>query len=244
MANHTPDEQMVAKVKKMLGMTVDQWNSWMIGFLIVAAVAGAGSIVSQVVITKLQKAEALQAARELDLYKAGVAEKVADARKEGVEAGRAASDAMLRAASLEKEAAFARRETERLKSAVTWRIIPTEMATKLTDSLKGSAGRVNLRYYVGDPEALYFVVQFSEIFKRAGWQIGAGAVNPGNGIFFGIAISDSKTPSGVSLQQAFNSAQLPFVEAEIPYGGGFNMMTLQDAPTLMIGSREPALMQQ
>ncbi|KAA3510077.1 hypothetical protein [Agrobacterium rosae] len=238
----TSDEEVDAKVKKMFGMTVDQWNAWMIGFLIVTVVATAGSIASQFIIIKLQKAEAIQASRDFEMYKLGVFEKVEDARKEGVEAGRTASDALVRAAALEKEAAFARLETEQLKTAVTWRTIPPEMGQKLGERLKLSPGGVNLRYIDGDPEALYLAIQISEIMTNAGWQVAPGAIKPINSIFFGISISQDASPTGQALKQAFTEAEISFSNDDIQIGAAFNIQMLRNAPTLMIGSRRPAVL--
>lgn len=88
-----------------LGHDGEWWDFWLISSLVFAAVAAiaiglttTGSIVSH-------KREALASEMSLEAYKLTVDGKVADAKKEGIEAGKTAGDALLRAAELEKQAA-------------------------------------------------------------------------------------------------------------------------------------------
>ena len=177
--------------------------------------------------------------RGLETYKATVASQVADARREGIEAGKAAGNAILRAAQLEKEAANARLETEKIKQAVAWRSIPSEAASSLESALAASPGAVNIRYTEGDPEALVLAIQFARIFERAHWEVALGALKMIGAIFTGIDIPPHVGTDMETLQDAFRAAQIPFLSEPIPASGVLGNMgsTIPGAPTIVIGSK-------
>ena len=74
---------------------------------------------------------------DFDKYKLTVEGQVADAKKEGIEAGKLAGNAVLKAAELEKEAATARLQTEQIKAVVAWRTLPPASAAELEKALAG-----------------------------------------------------------------------------------------------------------
>ena len=140
----------------MWGMGLDAWNSAQIVFLSIAAAAAILVGVSQFVIIKLQKFAAIGAEGEFKKYKLTVEGQVADAKKEGIEAGKTAGNALVRAAELEKEAANARLETEKIKAVVTWRMISALYTAELERVLAAKPGSVHLRWQDGDPEGHFF----------------------------------------------------------------------------------------
>ncbi|GEM_PF-3521916 len=167
---------------------------------------------------------------------------IADTNARTEEAKAASSEANARAAELEKEAANARLETERIKKAVAWRVIPPESASELEKVLSANPGSVNLRYMDGDPEALFLAIQISQILNKAKWKIAPGAVKPSNAIVFGIGLPDGSGVDAKILRDAFWAAKVPFSTNALPSAGvSFSISTIQGAPTLMIGSKEPAL---
>jgi hypothetical protein len=144
-----------------------------------------------------------------------------------------------KAAQLEKDAANARLETEKLKQTVAWRTIPAAAATALQAALAAHPGSVNLRYTDGDPEALYLAVQFSKIFSDAHWQVAPGSLKLANALVFGLALPDANG-DGQILRDAFNVAHVGFSTDPLPpMAAAFSVMTIQGAPTLMVGSRPP-----
>jgi hypothetical protein len=230
------------KERRMFGLGLDFWNNLMVGFLGIGAIAAVIVGIATYAVIRLQKAEAKDASDAYELYKLGVAAQVADAKREGIEAGRTAGDALVRAAELEKEAANARLETEKIKRAVAWRVISPEDALKLEKALVAKPGSVNLRYTDGDPEALYLAVQISQILTKANWHIAPGAIKPSNAIFFGIGLPDANGGDSQTLRGAFSAANIRFSISALPSGGvGFSISTIAGAPTLMIGSKQPAL---
>jgi len=167
---------------------------------------------------------------------------LADTNARAEEAKAASSEANARAAELEKEAANARLETERIKEAVAWRVMPPESASELEKVLSTKPGSVNLRYMDGDPEALFLAIQISHILSKAKWKVAPGAVKPDNAIVFGIGLPDSSGVDAKTLRAAFSAAKMIFsTNALPPTGVNFSISTIQGAPTLMIGSKRPAL---
>jgi hypothetical protein len=171
--------------------------------------------------------------RDMEAYKAGVAVQVASANK-------AASDALIRAAQLEKDAADARLETERLKAAVTWRTLSNSEAAHLQAALGRRPGAVNLRYMDGDPEALFLAIQISKILAAAHWQVAGGSWKPGGMLVFGLILPDGTGNDAQALRAAFSAAGLSFSTNLPPPSGSsvsFNEATIPGAPTLIVGSR-------
>jgi hypothetical protein len=203
------------------GHDVDWWNGAMLvalSFAALAAVAVVGATTGVIVSQKQQSAADQEA---LEKYKA---------------------DSGVRTAILEKEAADARSETERIKQVVAWRTITPVDALKLETALAEKPGAVNLRYMDGDPEALFLAIQISQILDKAHWRIAPGVVKPSNAIVFGIDLPDASGVDAQTLRRAFLAAKVPFSPNELPPDGiSFSISTIDGAPTLMVGSRAPAL---
>jgi hypothetical protein len=122
-------------------------------------------------------------------------------------------------ASLEKEAADARLETERVKAVVAWRTISLEASAALEKVLAAKPGAVNLRYIDGDPEALFFAIQFSKVLDNAHWQVAPGAVKPSNAIAFGVFLPDATGDDAIRLRTAFVAAKVEFTTTVVPQSG-------------------------
>ncbi len=232
------------RVKRVLGLSLHEWENAMVVFLIAAGLFALLAGAATWAVVRLQRIELAASQRELDRYKTEAGLKIEEARREGIEADKTAGNAMLRAAELEKEAASARLETEKLKAAVTWRTISSQTAAKLERSLAAHPGSVNLRYTDGDPEALFLAIQFSKILSNAHWRVAPGASKPGNAILFGIILPDGNGADAEALRNAFTEAEIPFSPNPLPQTGlqlEFAVTTIPGAPMLMVGSRIPAI---
>jgi hypothetical protein len=142
---------------------------------------------------------------------------------------------------LEKEAANAKLETERLKATVAWRSISPEIAASLEKILSATPGSVNLRYTDGDPEALFLAIQISNVLAKSKWQVAPGALKIGNSLTFGFVLpDDGGSADGKTLREAFAAAKIPF-SVQLPQANTmeFNMSMIPGAPILMVGSRTP-----
>ena len=165
--------------------------------------------------------------------------RISDNERDTAQALARAGAADAKAAGLEKEAADARLETERLKQVVAWRTIMPPDALKLENALVGKPGVVNLRFMDGDPEALFLAIQFSKILSKAHWQVAPGALKPANAIVFGISLPDAASADAQTLRAAFVAAGIAFSPNPVPGGSSFSVSAIPGAPMLMIGSRPP-----
>lgn len=228
----------------MLGLSLNGWENAMVLSLILAGFLALLVGVTTYAVVRLQRIELAESRQELERYQAEAEVKIEEARKEGIEAGKAAGDALVRAAQLEKDAANARLETEKIKGVVAWRSVPLKNSAELEKVLAAKPGSVNLRYTDGDPEALFLAIQISQILGNAHWQVAPGAVKPSNAIVFGIALPDAAGNDAQTLRAAFSAATIPFSTEQLPVPGvSFSVSTIPGAPTLMIGSRPPPALQ-
>jgi hypothetical protein len=133
-----------------------------------------------------------------------------------------------RAAILEKEAAVARAEQERLKSLVTWRALTAGQLQKLSDDLIASPKEiphnVTVAYAAGDTEAQYLAILITNTLTKSGWAASLQSRTMASGVFFGIYIpGDNRTVE--ALRSAFTKPQIPFSSNQMSggystFGGG------------------------
>lgn len=233
------------KVRRMLGLDLHGWEQLMLLSLLGAGALAIAVFVTTASVVVLQRHETTEANKELEKYKLSVDGRVADAKKEGIEAGKVAGNALVRAAELERDAAVARLQTEQIKQVVAWRVIPPEKVIKLRESLAAKPGRVNLRFTNGDAEALFLAIQISRILTDAGWQVAPGSENS-NALLFGLHLPEPLNEDMTSLRSAFTAVEIPFSTQGVPNTGssvGMNISTFPGAPTLIIGSRPPPILQ-
>jgi hypothetical protein len=156
------------KASRMLGLTLQAWEILLVFSLVAVAVAA-------VFVVILTRKEASEYKREYDTYKLTVDAKAAEAKAEGLKAGRTAGDALLRAAALEKEAARltkeaeeAKLETEHLKALVAWRHLSPDQQKIIVDDLSGKTLAIHFDYSQNDPEAMQFSENLLKAIKAAG----------------------------------------------------------------------------
>jgi len=234
-----------------LSQTVDTWNWLLLIALVVTAIAALGVAFATYKVITLQRdlndaqAEVIAAKdRDLAATIAGMnadAEKFkAQANKDIEQARKDAAGANQSAAILEKDAATARLETEKIKQSVGWRTLSQQNATALIQVLGAKPGSVILQYTDGDPESLFLAIQLESILGKAKWQVAPQAAKI-SGILFGISLPDDNGEDARTLRSAFTAAQIPFGTAEPPPIGMAMGSTITGAPRLFIGSRKPPL---
>ena len=167
-----------------------------------------------------------------------------NARAEEAKAGVAiatenAAKANERAASLERDAAHAKLETERLKAQLAWRMLPQNLENSLKNTLSKHVGKINIQHVANDTEAQYFAIQLANIFGSAGWEVGLSSVSMSGVAIFGIWVPDTNSPSTQTVRNALIAIGIGFSTQALPVGGaGFSSgSTLTDAPILFIGSK-------
>ena len=124
-----------------------------------------------------------------------------------------------RIAITRKEAANAALETERVKQQLAWRTITAEDANRMVYLLSRQPGDLLITYVQGDPEALYLLAQFSQIFEAAGWQVGNRGDTAGGGILFGVSVPMEQACSQQSVAlvlAAIAQSHIPFHREQPP----------------------------
>ena len=235
----------------------------MVVFLIVAGffafIAGAATWA----VVRLQRIELAKSALELDQYKVDAAKdleaaraesdaKIAVARAESAVAIKKAqadiatavtetAKANERAATLEKEAASARAEQERLKLIVAWRTLSADVGNTMVRRLREGTALVKVAYVAGDPEVLGLAIQFSKVLEAANWKVVPEAMTFSSQLVFEIRVPGPENETVNLLRKALDDAHVPFITEAIPpadmavvHGG-----TEQPQATLFIGSKRP-----
>lgn len=146
----------------------------------------------------------------------------------------ATANANERAAQLEKEAALAKLETERLKQAAAWRQLTPEQHLELIRQLKGKiSGKVWVEVVDTDPEAVNFHQSIWETLKAAeidvqwfsGWERAVG-----------LQLTNSSSSEGKILKDAFSSVGISLEERSEP-----GLKSAGSDIEIIVGSRPPIL---
>ena len=143
----------------MLGLDSNSWNNIRLLSTAATLVMGVITLVSMYAATQLSKREAKDAKYDLELYKLTVQGQVAEAKREGIEAGKTAGNALVRAAELEKEAARLRLELDREIQKRAQRLLTDEQKEILVSELRGKIPRIHL-VIQRDVEAEAYSLQF------------------------------------------------------------------------------------
>jgi hypothetical protein len=130
-------------VSRLFGLDLHSWEQLMLVSLGFAALAAVAIVVTTAAVVRVQKLEAEEAKRELELYKLDAATKISEANSAGetakmhaAEANSEAGKANERAASLERDAEQARGQIASANSAIA-------DAVKQTESAKAVAAEAN-----------------------------------------------------------------------------------------------------
>jgi hypothetical protein len=205
-----------------LGFTSGFWDIALIVGLAFAALAAFFVVVTTVGSIVTNKRERELAQQEIAAYKLIVDAKVADAKHAGIEAGKEAGGAILRAAEaneraakLEKDAEGLRLELAKLKTPLVARRLSEGQKKILTDGLKGTGVLISLVAPSRDREVSMFALDFESAFEKAG--VLTGTVKGGDVTQSGV----SALPKGVNIvspndelkikvESIFRAAKIPF----------------------------------
>ena len=155
------------KVKRVLGFDLHSWEQFMLFSLGLAGLIAVAVFITTASVVILQRQETTEAKRELEEYKLSVESKVADAKKEGIEAGKAAGGALLKAAEANERTAKAELELAKYRSG---RSVTPEQHLILVQWLKMSPKRrVIVKPNFLNSEATRFATQISSAFNESGF---------------------------------------------------------------------------
>lgn len=137
----------------------------------IAGLVAVAVFVTTASVVILQRRDIAQTKREYEEYKLTVDAKVADAKQEGIAAGKSAGDALLKAAVLEKEAQELKAANLALEAKIQPRRINGEDSAKLTTALaKMQPLPIAIVSRVFDPEGADFADDLYSAFDKAHWQ--------------------------------------------------------------------------
>jgi hypothetical protein len=200
----------------IFGLGLHSWEHLMLLSLAIAGLIAVAVFVTTTSVVLLQRREAAQTQHEFDEYKLTVEGQVAAAKQEGIEAGKAAGNAILRAAELEKEAANARLETERLKKEVSWRDVMPSQATELAVLLIGKSMQIVFHWGAGDAESSYFAHRLAEALTKAGQQVmGGGPVGQLGQERHGLLVAGYKADEVQTISDVLTRIGLGPIEQQV-----------------------------
>lgn len=213
----------------MWGLNLDSWTAITVAFLAVGVFSAAVVVVSTFVTSKLQKQEAIDAQNSLAKYKLTVDGQVADAKKEGITAGKTAGDAILkaseaderaananeRAAALEVEATRLKTELARVKTPLTERHVSQEQRNILVRDLSGKKFPIGILAPSSGREINTYALEIIAAIEATGLKVNlrylAGSINNSgiNAVPTGVNLTGGV--SGLlTLRDAFTAAHIPF----------------------------------
>jgi len=150
----------------MFGLDIEIWNNLIVVFGFVGAAftifAGGATYIAY----QLQKMEAADASSALEKYKLETAGKVADAKAEGIRAGKAASEAQLKASEANERAAKAELELAKYRAQ---RGLSPEAQKLVAAALKQFAGiKFDAALPMGDTETARLLATLEDALQAAG----------------------------------------------------------------------------
>jgi hypothetical protein len=114
-----------------------------------------------------------------------------------------------RAARLEREAATAKLEQERLKQQVAWRRLTKPEHDKIVDALRGPPLNITLAYKTGDPEARDYATDIYHALVNAGMTVQWSPEIDTGGPLFGVIVWPMANGEEARLKAAFAAAGIP-----------------------------------
>jgi hypothetical protein len=221
--NNSPKAPMEATskdIRRMLGLSLHGWENSMVVFLIIAGFFALLAGVATSAVVRLQRVEIAESKEEFDEYKLTVEGKVAEARKEGIEAGKTAGSALLRASETEKQ-------NLAMRVAFANRRITEEQHKMLVEMLSKQTGTINIDV-MNDSESGLYAADLLKTFNDAGWITGTKQFLLGE-VWTGLILEATSNQADVLVAMALKSASIPFSVAK------------RDRPsvTVLVGGKPP-----
>ena len=239
-----------SKERRMwLGLDLDGWNKVIVGALAISAIAAVIVGISTFVVVQLQKQEAMESENELIRYKMSVAAQVSEAHKSGIDAGKIAGDATVRAAQaneraarLEKEAESLRQENLKLQIGLAPRMLTASQISAFK-SLKGKISQLNICFET-DGESGQFATQIAVALQQVGIKVllyeRSARIHSGNNELYDLLAFENpngKPTGGEPLLNVMKKAGLfeygTVVTARLP----IDVIAPPDIPMIFIGGK-------
>jgi hypothetical protein len=227
----------------LFGHDSDWWTWWMLASLVAAALVAAFVAVTTTGLVVVQKREAIAAKSELDRYKLTVDGRIADARAEGIAAGKVAGDATVKAAEANQAAGeanerAAKAELELAKYRAGRSVTPAQHAILVEWLRKSPKGRVVVKPNFLASEPTRLANQISAAFNEAGF-VGVGDAYLSGivsynrpGLFLAVRDASKEPPQTEPILKAF-------FEAGIPIESGHGDWVPDDTTVVILVSEQP-----
>jgi hypothetical protein len=203
------------------GFSLHGWEDLMRGSLLIVGVSGLIAGLSTWFVVKLQRAEIAQSAIELAQYKSDAAVNVEEAKNEGVNAGKAAGSALVRAAELEKQAQELKAANLKLEAEIAPRNLSPDQQKEIGDALRQFEGTQFVTWlYPSDAESRRLEAQIKTSLGLAGFSFAQQMSNADAGMLItGVRISSSTAgkPIGEAIAAILKSKGIESIaDAEGP----------------------------
>ncbi len=98
---------------------------------------------------------------------------------------------------------------------------------------------MNIQYVANDPEAMYLAIQLSNIFGKAGWQVGLSSITLNGILIFGLWVPDNNSSFVPIIRSALQKVNIRFSSGQEPMRAVMMSSgnSIKDAPILFIGSK-------
>ncbi len=194
------------------GLSLDSWNNLIVAFGVLSGAFVLLTGGATYIAFELQKQEAIDANVALERYELGVAAKVADAESKGIEAGKAAGGALLRAAEANERATKAELELAKYRAGRS--VTPEQHRILVSWLTRSPKGRVVVKPNFLNGEATRFANQISSAFNESGFSgVGDAPLQVVSynrpGLF--LAVLDAQAPPSDTepILKAFSEAGIP-----------------------------------
>jgi hypothetical protein len=155
----------------IFGLELTSWEHLMLLSLGIAGLVAVAVFVTTASVVILQRRDNAQTKREYEEYKLTVDAKVAEAKREGIAAGKSAGDALVRAAALEKEAQELKAANLALEARIQPRRLTGENSRRLSEVLSSAPpAAVAVVSRLFDPEGVDFSDDLATAIGNGHWQ--------------------------------------------------------------------------
>jgi hypothetical protein len=157
--------------RRMLGVSLQGWESAAVLFLIVAGIAAALAAAATWAVVRMQRAELADATVTFDKYKLAADTQIAAAKKEAVETAQNAGNALVRAAALEKEAAELKSANLALEARLAPRRLSGAQSARMSAILAAEPGmKLAVVSRAFDSEGKDFADDLAVTLNNARWE--------------------------------------------------------------------------
>jgi hypothetical protein len=196
------------------GLSLHGWEEVMRLSLAVVGIFGLAVGVATYFVVTLQREELAHSKEEFERFKVEAKTTGEKAQADIAKANAEIAEAKRQTALLEKQAAEARVDQERLKASVVWRSIPKAIGDRISVRLAARKGTVRLLVLANDPEGMAFSSMLTRILANAKWEAFAEAGSWVNWLPVGVSIYGPNDDLVKFVLNSFKAEGIEFSDAK------------------------------